>query len=150
MTTQTEYALMSANVYGNYPDTGGTNPVRSGNNTLPVPTGWTQIGTPDYKQNTPSTGFMASVYTSGNEVVISYCGTTDQLVLGQPVPRRAVQDQRRQDLAGQSGAKPGERHGGVCATSGGADDLGGQLRGSLEPGDCGELAVTRTGADPGA
>lgn len=78
MTTQIEYALMSANVYGNYPDVNGKNPVRSGNNNLPVPTGWTQITTPDYKQNTPDTGFMASVYTTGSEVVIAYAGTTDE------------------------------------------------------------------------
>ena len=70
MTTQIEYALMSANVYGNYPDVNGKNPVRSGNNNLPVPNGWTQITTPDYKQNTPDSGFMASVYTTGSEVVI--------------------------------------------------------------------------------
>ena len=60
MTTQIEYALMSANVYGNYPDANGINPVRAGRNNLPVPTGWTQIATSDYKQNTPATGFMAS------------------------------------------------------------------------------------------
>lgn len=78
MVTRIEYALMSANVYGNYPDTVNVNPVRSGNNTLPEPTGWTQVGTPKYKQNTPDTGFMASVYTNSNEVVISYCGTTDE------------------------------------------------------------------------
>ena len=69
MTTETEYALMSANVYGNYPDTNGANPVRSERNTLPVPTGWTQIGTADYKQNAPNTGFMASVYTKGKELI---------------------------------------------------------------------------------
>ena len=57
MATQTEYALMSANVYGNYPDTNGTNPVRSSNNNLPIPAGWTQISSVDYKQNTPNTGF---------------------------------------------------------------------------------------------
>jgi hypothetical protein len=68
MTTQIEYALMSANVYGNYPDVNGKNPVRSGNNNLPVPNGWSQIATPDYKLNTPDTGFMASVYTTGSEV----------------------------------------------------------------------------------
>jgi Ca2+-binding RTX toxin-like protein len=78
MPTQIEYALMSANVYGNYPDVNGSNPVRSGNNNLPVPNGWSQITTPDYKQNTPDSGFMASVYTTGSEVVIAYAGTTDE------------------------------------------------------------------------
>jgi ABC-type Fe3+ transport system substrate-binding protein len=78
MTTQIEYALMSANVYGNYSDANGTNPVRSERNNLPVPNGWSQITTPDYKQNTPDTGFMASVYTTGSEVVIAYAGTTDE------------------------------------------------------------------------
>jgi hypothetical protein len=77
MPTQIEYALMSANVYGNYPDVGPVNPVRSGPNTLPVPDGWTQMSAASgYKQNDTSTGFMAGVYVSGSQVVISYCGTT--------------------------------------------------------------------------
>jgi hypothetical protein len=58
MPTQIEYALMSANVYGNYPDIGPVNPVRSGPNTLPVPDGWTRMSAASgYKQNDTSTGF---------------------------------------------------------------------------------------------
>ena len=81
MPTHIEYSLMSANVYDNYPDSefGTTNPVRSARNTLPVPDGWTQMNEASgYKQNDTSTGFMAGVYVKGNEVVISYCGTTDE------------------------------------------------------------------------
>jgi hypothetical protein len=48
---------MSANVYGNYPDVGPVNPVRSGRNTLPVPDGWTRMSAASgYKQNDESTG----------------------------------------------------------------------------------------------
>jgi hypothetical protein len=64
MPTQIEYSLMSANVYGNYPDpdVGSINPVRSGPHTLPVPDGWTQMSIASgYKQNDTTTGLMAGV-----------------------------------------------------------------------------------------
>ena len=72
MTSVTDYALMSANVYGNSPD------VRREQNTLPEPEGWTPLNDSTYKVNDTSTGFMARVYVNGSEVVISYCGTTDE------------------------------------------------------------------------
>lgn len=68
MTTNLEYALFSANVYGNSPD------VRSAKNTLPYPDGWQPIGTPAVL----SDGFMARAYQKGSEIVISYAGTTDE------------------------------------------------------------------------
>ncbi|CAN7482511.1 hypothetical protein [Polaromonas sp. LjRoot131] len=64
MPTQIEYSLMSANVYGNYPDpdAGSANPVRSARNTLPVPDGWTQMSVASgYKQNDLSTDLRAGV-----------------------------------------------------------------------------------------
>jgi Ca2+-binding RTX toxin-like protein len=79
MPTQIEYGLMSANVYGNYPDIDAVNPVRSAPNTLPVPDGWTQMDAASgYLQNDTSTGFMAGVYVKDNEIVIAYGGTTDE------------------------------------------------------------------------
>ena len=71
MITRPEYALLSANVYGN------SDLVRTQRNTLPVPEGWTGLdATSGYLINDTATGFMARVYMRGNEVVISYCGTT--------------------------------------------------------------------------
>ncbi|CAN7482561.1 hypothetical protein [Polaromonas sp. LjRoot131] len=62
MPTPIEYSLMSANVYGNYPDVDPVNPVRSGRNTLPVPDGWTQMSVASgYKQNDKSTSFMTGM-----------------------------------------------------------------------------------------
>ena len=71
MTTNLEYALLSANVYGN------SDKVRSAKNTLPYPDGWQPIGTPVVL----SDGFMARAYQKGGEIVISYAGTTDENLL---------------------------------------------------------------------
>nr|WP_319566450.1 hypothetical protein [uncultured Rhodoferax sp.] len=68
MTTNLEYALFSANVYGNSPL------VRYEQNTLPIPDGWDPIGTPVIL----SDGFMARAYQKGSEIVISYAGTTNE------------------------------------------------------------------------
>jgi hypothetical protein len=64
MATPLEYALMAANVYGNKES------VRKLKNTLPTPEGWTEIS----RRVLPS-GFMASAYSNGSEIVISYAGT---------------------------------------------------------------------------
>ena len=71
MTTNLEYALFSANVYGNSPE------VRSPMNTLPRPDGWQAIGT----KVVLADGFMARAYQKGTEIVIAYAGTTDENVL---------------------------------------------------------------------
>lgn len=63
-----EYALMAANVYS----TLGT--VRHENNTQPVPDGWTLVG----ERSNVATGFLARAYKNGNELVISYSGTTTE------------------------------------------------------------------------
>src|SRR5215467_6809386 len=70
MPTSIEYALLSANVYGNSPAL-----VRSPQNTLPVPDGWTDlhVGVDGVlPTGSTATGFMASAYQRGNEIVISY------------------------------------------------------------------------------
>ena len=71
MTTTLEYALLSANVYGNSRD------VRSTQNTLPTPDGWVAL---EPKLVLPD-GFMATAYRRGSEIVISYAGTTDEGIL---------------------------------------------------------------------
>ncbi|MFA5242120.1 MAG: hypothetical protein WC029_15095 [Sulfuricella sp.] len=74
MTTTIEYALLSANVYGNKSEiTAPDDPVRTTQNTLPVPDGWDVLD-----QQFRSGGFMATAYQRGNEIVISYAGTTDE------------------------------------------------------------------------
>lgn len=76
MATLIDYALLSANVYGTSPD------VRNQRNTLPIPDGWTTFGQASgYQIDDHATGFMAGVYVNGNEVVISYSGTTDENTL---------------------------------------------------------------------
>jgi Ca2+-binding RTX toxin-like protein len=103
--------------------------------------------------NTDVARFDATVATDqlwfrkvSNNLEVSIIGTRrqadhDQLVPGQPVPRGAVQNQQWQDAARQPGAKPGERHGGLCATGGRADHAARQLCQQFEHGDCGQLAV---------
>ena len=44
---------------------------------IPYPVGWEPIGTPVVL----SDGFMARAYQKGNEIVISYAGTTDENVM---------------------------------------------------------------------
>jgi hypothetical protein len=85
-------ALLAANVYGNKPNPPDI--VRSVNNTLPVPEGWTPLLNPTTggwtwaNQNNPRSGvtanygFMARAYTNGSEIVISYAGTTDEASVG--------------------------------------------------------------------
>ncbi|HND03742.1 MAG TPA: hypothetical protein PKL10_15555 [Nitrospira sp.] len=76
-TTIEEYALFSANVYGNKNEiTAPDDMVRSTRNTLPVPDGWSVL-----YQQVRSDGFMATAYQRGNEIVISYAGTTDEDLL---------------------------------------------------------------------
>jgi len=74
MTTTIEYALFSANVYGNKNEiTASDDSVRTTWNTLPVPDGWTVLD-----QEFQRDGFMATAYQRGSEIVISYAGTTDE------------------------------------------------------------------------
>ena len=47
----------------------------------PSLTVWTAFTDATYRINDTTTGFMARVYTRGSEVVISYCGTTDENLL---------------------------------------------------------------------
>ena len=70
MPTDIDYALMSANVYGN------SDAVRKSRNTLPFPdtTGWTKLA----ELNIIADGFMATAYTNGTDIVIAYAGTTDE------------------------------------------------------------------------
>ncbi|MDD2742794.1 MAG: DUF4347 domain-containing protein, partial [Rhodocyclaceae bacterium] len=71
--SQLEYALLAANIYGT------SDLVRSDQNTLQLPTGWTQLTGSNYLVNdSTGSGFMGGVYTNGNEVVISFAGTTDE------------------------------------------------------------------------
>jgi len=63
--TLREYALFAANPYGL------SDEVRSAQNTLPTPGDFTPILSKNL-----SDGFMASAYLRGNELVISYAGTT--------------------------------------------------------------------------
>ena len=70
MATTLEYALFSANVYGN------SEAVRREQNTLPAPDGWTAL-----TRVVLPAGFMATAYQRGTEIVISYAGTTDENLL---------------------------------------------------------------------
>ncbi|MDO8943899.1 MAG: hypothetical protein Q7U75_11995, partial [Desulfobacterales bacterium] len=58
-----DYAVLSATVY---------NKVRGDKNQLPVPANWTEV---DNDLNHPITGFAASAYRNGNDVVIAFRGT---------------------------------------------------------------------------
>jgi hypothetical protein len=78
MPTDIEYALMAANVYGD------STSVLSPTNTLPAPVGWGAVtppagwatGAQEGSVVSYSSGFMASAYKKGSEIVISYAGTT--------------------------------------------------------------------------
>ena len=75
MPTIIEYALLSANVYGD------SNAVRKPQNVLPIPDGWTPlpIAPSDVlPSGSTSTGFMARAYQNGNDIIVSYAGTTDE------------------------------------------------------------------------
>jgi Ca2+-binding RTX toxin-like protein len=70
MATTSENALFAANVYGNKVE------VRSAQNTLPIPDGWTPIA-----KLVLQDGFMATAYQRDSEIVIAYAGTTDENLL---------------------------------------------------------------------
>lgn len=75
MASTLEYSLFSANVYGN------SSAVRHPRNVLPVPQGWTKLGIQPVgagEAGSTASGFMASAYQRGNEIVIAYAGTTDE------------------------------------------------------------------------
>lgn len=74
MATDLEYALLAANVYGN------KGSVKHPRNTLPTPTGWTEVAR-DVSWN----GFMANAYRNGNEIIIAYAGTTGENPLDWPL-----------------------------------------------------------------
>ena len=66
MTTAIEYALMAGASYiSNRPDI----------NKFPIPNGWFEL--PVSHANDPATGFEASTFTNGMEIVISFAGTYD-------------------------------------------------------------------------
>lgn len=73
MATNIENALLAAYVYAN------SRAVRSSRNRLPLPDGWEAL--PDVPAGTQSNGatsygFMAGAFRRGNDIVVSYCGTT--------------------------------------------------------------------------
>jgi hypothetical protein len=74
MPTQLEAAQMAANVYGNLSS------VRTYQNTIAIPTGWSSDAAthPEFVKVDTGTGFMARAYQRGNEIVIAYAGTTDE------------------------------------------------------------------------
>ena len=76
MPLQIEYALIAANVYGSKDRdyVGSQAEVRHARNNLPLPNGWTFAGEPVIRPD----GFMAQAYRRGNEIVVSYAGTTDE------------------------------------------------------------------------
>lgn len=80
MTTPLEYAQLAANVYGNRSATPAGTAVgitRSEQNTIPIPSDWNVI--PGFKlDHATTTGLMATAFQKGNEIVISYSGTTDE------------------------------------------------------------------------
>ncbi len=80
--TPTDYALLSANVYGSGNQTGAENLVRSFQNTLPLPDGWQAWDAYTLDANdgpaADNTGFLAGVYTKGEHIVIAYAGTTNE------------------------------------------------------------------------
>ncbi|MHB1619269.1 MAG: lipase family protein [Sulfuricella sp.] len=64
MTTAIEYALMAGASYISN---------RASINRFPVPQGWTEIT--DLRKNDPISGFEATSFTNGTDIVISYAGT---------------------------------------------------------------------------
>ena len=65
-----------------------------------------------------------------------------RLVQRSRIPPGTIPVQRRQDLAGQPGAEPGRRDGGLRPATDGADPPVGALCESAGDGNCGELAMT--------
>lgn len=64
MTTAIEYALMAGASYISN---------RSDINKFPVPAGWFELT--ELRKNDPNSGFEATTFQQGTEVVISYAGT---------------------------------------------------------------------------
>lgn len=64
MTTAIEYALMAGASYISN---------RASINHFPVPQGWTELT--DLRKNDPNSGFEATTFQQGTEIVISYAGT---------------------------------------------------------------------------
>ena len=73
MATNLDYAILAANVYAN------SAAVRHPRNVLPNPAGWARLSVSPANilvSGATSSGFMASAHRNGNEIVISYGGTT--------------------------------------------------------------------------
>lgn len=68
MTTPLDYALMAGASYIS------TRPFDG--NKFPIPDGWFEV--PVSHANDPVTGFEASTFTNGLEIVISFAGTYDK------------------------------------------------------------------------
>ncbi len=71
MATEIEYALMAGASYIS---------TRSDINRFPAPQGWTEIA--EFRRNDPSSGFEATSFIKGTEIVISYAGTDPADLLG--------------------------------------------------------------------
>ncbi|MBC7859452.1 MAG: hypothetical protein H7Z39_11890 [Burkholderiaceae bacterium] len=69
MPNHLEYARFAANVYG------VSALVRSAQNTIDIPAGWAALNP---QANSTAAGFMAKAYKNGNDIVISYAGTTGE------------------------------------------------------------------------
>ncbi|MFO1327842.1 MAG: hypothetical protein U1F56_10835 [Rubrivivax sp.] len=85
--TPLEYALLAVNAYslGNQvPPTAADQVIKSAQNTIPTASGWQRLDayTRDDGDGLPAenSGFLAGVYLKGDEVVISFAGTTAENV----------------------------------------------------------------------
>ncbi|MFN8909152.1 MAG: lipase family protein, partial [Betaproteobacteria bacterium] len=70
MPTETEYILFAANAYS------ASRAVVNEKNDIPIPSGWELIKLTSNSGVNNATGFLARAYRQGNEVVVSYAGTT--------------------------------------------------------------------------
>ena len=70
MPTETEYVLFAANAYS------ASRAVVYEDNDIPIPSGWELIKLTSNSGVNNATGFLARAYRQGNEVVVSYAGTT--------------------------------------------------------------------------
>jgi hypothetical protein len=64
------YARFAANVYST------SDKVRNKVNAISIPEGW--IADPNFRENNLGTGFTARAYINGNNIIISYSGTTSE------------------------------------------------------------------------
>ena len=75
-----DYARFSANVYGRANDVvinpDDLNEIKSAQNTITTPTGWSILRTQDNSDTSADDGFIATAYEKGDQIVIAYCGTT--------------------------------------------------------------------------